>query len=96
MTTQDEVLRIARLARIEIDEKDLEGVRKKFSAVLDYFKILEEADTNGVQPLFHASERMELRPDIAEAPLNRGDILANAPDAFENCFRIPKVVGEIE
>ena len=96
MTTQDEVLRIARLARIEMNEKDLVSVRKKFSAILDYFKILEEADTNGVQPLFHASERMELRADIPQAPLNRDDLLANAPDAFENCFRIPKVVGEVE
>ena len=42
MTTQDEVLRIARLARIEIDEKDLASVQKKFSAILEHFKLLEE------------------------------------------------------
>ena len=93
MTSPDEVRRIARLARIEIPEKDLEAIRKNFSSILDYFKILEEVDTHGIKPLFHAAERMELRADIPEAAIVREDLLRNAPDQSDNCFRIPKVVG---
>jgi aspartyl-tRNA(Asn)/glutamyl-tRNA(Gln) amidotransferase subunit C len=96
MTSADDVLRIARLARIEVQEQELENLRKKFSTILDYFKILEEADTHGIKPLFHAAERMELRADIPEPTLAREDVLRNAPDQADNCFRIPKVVGDIE
>jgi aspartyl-tRNA(Asn)/glutamyl-tRNA(Gln) amidotransferase subunit C len=93
MASREEVLKVARLARIRIQESELESLQKKFSAVLEYFKFLEEANVEGIEPLFHAAEQMELRPDTPEDPLAREALLANAPEAFENCFRIPRVVG---
>lgn len=93
MATKEEVLKVARLARIRIEESELPVVQQKFSAVLDYFKFLAEANTNGVEPLFHAAEKLELRPDVAEPALDRQALMKNAPEQFENCFRIPRVVG---
>lgn len=93
MATEAEVMRVARLARLKIQESELEGVRGKFAAILESFSFLNEANTEGVAPLFHAAESMELRPDEPEAPLDREALLRNAPEPFENCFRIPRVVG---
>jgi aspartyl-tRNA(Asn)/glutamyl-tRNA(Gln) amidotransferase subunit C len=86
-------MQIARLARIRIREDELPKIQAKFTAVLEAFRALNEVDTNGVEPLFHAVEKMELRPDEPEAPLAPEKLLANAPDAFESSFRLPRVVG---
>lgn len=96
MASREEVLRIARLARIRIPESEVENIQKKFSAVLESFHFLAEADTDGIQPLYHAADKLEMRPDVAEAPIARECLLANAPEQFENCFRIPRVVGAEE
>jgi aspartyl-tRNA(Asn)/glutamyl-tRNA(Gln) amidotransferase subunit C len=92
--TKEEVLRIAKLARIEINPSEIADVQKKFGAILEHFKILEEVDTDGTEPLFHAAKRMDLRADRAEPPLSRDALLANAPDNADGAFRIPKVIGE--
>jgi len=96
MTTREEVLRIARLARLHLKDEEVDNVARKFSAVMDSFNFLQEAKTEGVSPMFHAAEKMELRPDETEPPLDREELLANAPDRLDACFRIPKVVGANE
>ena len=96
MVTKDDVLKIAQLARIRLEDSQVEGVQKKFTAILDYFEFLKEANTEGVAPMFHAAEKMPLREDVPEAPLDRTALLANAPDQSENCYQLPKVVGAIE
>jgi aspartyl-tRNA(Asn)/glutamyl-tRNA(Gln) amidotransferase subunit C len=93
MTTREEVLRIAQLARIHLDDSEVEKVATKFTAVMEFFKFLSEAQTEGVVPMFHAAEKMELRADEPEAPLDREELLRNAPDRTDGCFRIPKVLG---
>jgi aspartyl-tRNA(Asn)/glutamyl-tRNA(Gln) amidotransferase subunit C len=93
---EESVKKVARLARLHLSEDDLKKAQKKFEAILEHFEFLKEANTEGVQPLYHAAEQMELRPDQPEAPLPSADVLRNAPDEFENCFRLPKVVGTVE
>ncbi len=96
MATREDVLKVARLARIRLQESDLAAIQNKFSAILEHFNFLSEVDTQGVEPQFHAVDHLELRPDVAEAPLDRDALLANAPEQFEDCFRIPRVVGAEE
>ncbi len=96
MATLDDVLRVAKLARLRIPDSELETIQRKFSAVLNYFEFLAEANTEGVPPLYHGVAQMELREDSPEPALSREELLRNAPDQMENCFKIPKVVGEIE
>ena len=93
MSLRDDVLRISKLARIKIPESDLPKVEQKFAAILDHFRFLEEAETDGVEPLFHAAEQMELRPDEPENPLPVEDLLRNAPEQMDSSFKIPRVVG---
>jgi len=96
MATKEEVLKVAALARIRVQDSELEDLQKKFTAVLDSFKFLSEANTEGVVPLYHGIEQMTLREDLPEAPLSREELLRNAPDSIENCFRIPRVLGAVE
>lgn len=96
MIPEDEVARIAKLARLKLEGGEIADLQKKFSSILGHFKFLDEADTEGVAPLFHATEAMELRPDTSEAPIPTADLLRNAPESFENAFRLPRVVGAEE
>lgn len=93
MATREEVLRIARLARVRIGEDELPKVQAKFTAILDSFQFLSEANTDGVEPQFHAIESLDLRVDEPESALPREELLRNAPDSFEGSFRLPRVVG---
>ena len=87
---------LAMLARIRLEEGDKSKIEKKITDILEHFNQLEKLNTQNVNPFFHASPEMTLRDDIPEAPLPIDDIIKNAPDSYESCFRIPKVVGEIE
>ncbi|MBS1984262.1 MAG: Asp-tRNA(Asn)/Glu-tRNA(Gln) amidotransferase subunit GatC [Bdellovibrionales bacterium] len=93
MVSKDEVMKVAHLAHVRLSDAEVSVVQQKFAAILNHFNFLSEANTNGVEPSFHAAEQMELRADVAEAPLDREALLKNAPDQFENCFRISRVVG---
>ncbi len=91
--SRDEVLRVAKLARLKLSESDLQRLELRFAQVLKHFDVLSELDTSAVEPLYHAAEQMELRPDEPEAPILTEELLQNAPEHFENCFKIPRVVG---
>ena len=96
MVSVEEVLRVARLARIQIPEADLAKLQQKFSAVLESFAELNALNTEGVEPLFQGAEDAQPRQDIVQAPLAIADLQKNAPDFMDDCFRLPRVVGTEE
>ena len=65
MIEKKEVEKIAKLARINFNAKDLEKFEKELSVILDYFKLLDEVDVSGVSPFFNFS----LRGKISELDL---------------------------
>lgn len=90
---RDEVLHIARLARLRLSEAEVETFGAQLSSILDYVEQLNELDTADVEPTTHAVPLvMHLRPDAVESRLSREEVLANAPDASDGHFRVPKVV----
>ena len=96
MLSKEDVLKIARLARLELSDLEVEGAQKKLAAILSHFESLSEAATEGVSPSFHTVDKMELRADEPQPALAREDLLRNAPEELENCFKIPRVVGGAE
>ncbi|MEZ4814767.1 MAG: Asp-tRNA(Asn)/Glu-tRNA(Gln) amidotransferase subunit GatC [Bdellovibrionota bacterium] len=94
MSVNVEVL--ASLARIALEEGDHEKIEHKVNQVLEAFNQLNQVKTDGIEPFFYASPEMTLREDVPEAPLPVEALMKNAPDSSDNCFRIPKVVGDIE
>ena len=87
------VRRIAKLARIRVDDAETAVLQTELNAILGYVEQLNEVNVDGVEPLSGGAQMaMRLREDI----LTDGDIaeqiLANAPDRVGQFFAVPKVV----
>jgi aspartyl-tRNA(Asn)/glutamyl-tRNA(Gln) amidotransferase subunit C len=92
----DEALlrRIARLARIELAEGDVERLLPGLESVMGYFGKLRELDTEGVEPLVHAVEETNvLAPDEPATSLTPEEALGNAPRQDGSFFCVPHVLG---
>ena len=92
MDTQ-EVLKVARLARIETTEEQAEALKGPLNNILGWIEQLSEVDTDNVEPLANvANIELPLRKDV----VNDGDcadkVLANAPDEAQGFYSVPKVV----
>ena len=89
----DDVRRIARLARIEIDESELPDFAARLDRVLEYVARLEEVDVADVGPMAHAAAARDVfREDDPRPSLDRTDALANAPDHDDEHVRVPRTV----
>ncbi len=95
MLTKDEVKKIAGLARIGLDDKEVEKYQKDLSAVLDYFKKLEELDTSRTEPIGHITGVDNVtREDKKEDPEKSGreKILKNAPEIKNGHIKVKSVL----
>ncbi len=89
----DTVRRIARLARIHIPEEDLEPLAGELSNIIGWVEQLAEVDTDGVEPMTSVVETTpEHREDVVNDGGYRDRVLANAPDAADGFFTVPKVI----
>jgi len=85
--------RAAHLARIEVAEEELDHLAQELSGILDFMEQLNEVDIEGVEPMTSVTPmRLKRRKDIVTDGNMQEKILANAPDAREGFFAVPKVV----
>ena len=85
--------RVAKLARIAVPEERLEGLSGEFNAILGFIEQLNEVDVDGVEPMVSVTpQRLKRREDVVTDGNQQDAILANAPDAREGFFAVPKVV----
>ena len=91
MLNRDQVLHVARLARLELSEDELTVMAGELSGVLDHIeKISELGDLADVPPTSHVvAVENALRPDEPRPSLPREAALASAPDAAQGGFRVP-------
>ena len=91
--TPNEVLHIARLARIALSPADVERFTAQLSGILDHFTALAALDTEGVEPTAHPLPLSNvMRDDEVASSLPRSEVLANAPDQEEGYFRVRAVL----
>ena len=90
MIDRDQVLHVARLARLELTEDELERMAGELSTILDHVERMNELDLEGVEPTSHvvALENV-LRADEPRPSWSRERILEPAPDPAEGAFRVP-------
>lgn len=89
----DTARRVAHLARIRVSEERLPALSEELSAVLAFMEQLSEVDTDGVEPMTSVTPMsLKRRADVITDGSRQDDILANAPDAREGFFAVPKVV----
>jgi aspartyl-tRNA(Asn)/glutamyl-tRNA(Gln) amidotransferase subunit C len=94
--TDDDVTRIAELARLALTDRERELFARQLADILSHVEQIERIDTEGVAPTSHVQfDRSVLRADEVRPSLPRGDALGNAPDASiaAGLFRVPKVIG---
>jgi aspartyl-tRNA(Asn)/glutamyl-tRNA(Gln) amidotransferase subunit C len=89
----DTVKRVARLARIAVDDEDAERMSGELNAILGFVEQLNEVDVSGVEPMTSVIPmEMRKRQDEVTDGGKAADIVANAPATEENFFLVPKVV----
>jgi aspartyl-tRNA(Asn)/glutamyl-tRNA(Gln) amidotransferase subunit C len=90
MIERDQVLHVARLARLRLTEDEVERMAREMSQILEHVEKMNELDLEGVEPTSHVVELQNvLRDDVPRDSLPRERALAPAPDAAEGGFRVP-------
>jgi aspartyl-tRNA(Asn)/glutamyl-tRNA(Gln) amidotransferase subunit C len=91
--SREEVLHIAKLARVGVTDEDVERLREQLSDILDNFEILQQVDTTDVPPTTQPNPLQNVTKDdqVADS-LPPEQILANAPRKEEGFFRVKAVL----
>ena len=93
--SQEDVKRIAELARLELTTGELDLFTRQLGDILTYVEQIRSLDTTGVAPTSQVLNRPVDRDDVPDATLSRRELLGNAPDpALEaGLFKVPRVIG---
>jgi aspartyl-tRNA(Asn)/glutamyl-tRNA(Gln) amidotransferase subunit C len=85
--------RVAHLARIRVEEERLPALAEEFNRILGFIEQLGEVDVENVEPMTSVTpQRLKRRKDVVTDGNQQAKVLANAPDAREGFFAVPKVV----
>ena len=91
--TKTEVLHVAHLARLEINDADVDRFAGQIGTILDYVDTLKQVDTTGVPATSHAITLTNaFREDDLQNHLDPEAALANAPEKDDGAFAVPKVI----
>jgi aspartyl-tRNA(Asn)/glutamyl-tRNA(Gln) amidotransferase subunit C len=87
------VARVAHLARIRVEEDELDALGQELNGILGWVEQLQQVDVEGVEPMTAVTPMaLPMREDVVTDGGIRDKVLANAPDAREGFFTVPKVV----
>jgi aspartyl-tRNA(Asn)/glutamyl-tRNA(Gln) amidotransferase subunit C len=90
MLDREQVLHVARLARLELTDEEVERMAKELSHVLDHIEKIRELDLEGVPPTSHVVDVVNaLRADEPQPSLPREVVLAAAPEPLDEGFGVP-------
>jgi len=90
---KDTVRRIARLARLKIEESRVEPMVAELNGILNWVEQLKEVDIAGIEPMTSAVDhRLKMRDDVVTEPNNADALMINAPSGEDHFFVVPKVV----
>ena len=93
--TKEEVLKIAKLSKLSVEEVEIEKFQVELNDILKYIDMLNEVDTSEVQPLVHINDVVNnFREKEEKSSIEIEKVLLNAPESAENAIVVPKVVGE--
>ncbi len=91
-----DVRHVARLARLEVTDEEVELFAGQLGAVLDHAQDVEALDLDGIAPTAHPLPLENvLRDDVARPGIDRDEVLAMAPAAEDGRFRVPRILGEV-
>ncbi len=90
MIDREQVLHVAKLARLKLGDDEIERMSGELSGILQHVERISELDLDGVEPTSHVIELENvLRPDERRPSWPREKVLEAAPDAAQGAFRVP-------
>ena len=91
--TRADVEHVARLARLALDDHEVEELTEQLGVILDHAAQVSSLDTHDVPPTAHPLPLVNvLRPDVPSPGLDRDEVLAMAPAAQDGLFRVPRIL----
>ena len=96
MKITDEIVdKVAGLAKLEFVGEEKETIKKDMERILSFMDLLNEVDTDGVEPLKYVTEGMlNLRKDEDHIDITKAEALENAPSKDSDYFKVPKVLNK--
>ena len=92
MITKEQVKHVAKLARLSLTDNEIDLYTNQLSKILDYIDQLNEANTEGVEPMTQPIPTINvMREDIVKKQFERQELLKNAPHEEYGFFRVPKI-----
>lgn len=93
--TRQDVEKVAWLARLQLSDAELATMSEQLAQIVGYVDHLAQVDTEGVEPMAHAIEQVNVfRDDVLTMSLPREEALANAPHHDSAGYLVPAVLGE--
>lgn len=93
--SRQDVEKVALLSRLQLTETELSTMTRELAQIVGYVDQLAEVDTDGIEPMAHAVEVLNVfRDDTVRPSLPREEALANAPHRDERGYLVPAVLGE--
>jgi aspartyl-tRNA(Asn)/glutamyl-tRNA(Gln) amidotransferase subunit C len=93
--SRDDVAKVARLARLRLSSDELDLFTAQLGQVLEHARDMNALDLTDVVPTAHPFGLMNVvRDDVVEPSLDRDVVLADAPDARDHRFAVPRILGE--
>lgn len=91
--SEQEVRHVARLARLRLDAREVEGLARDLNRVLEYMRQLNELDTESVEPTWQVvPQAAPLRADALAPSLPVDAAVANAPEVVDGMFVVPRII----
>jgi aspartyl-tRNA(Asn)/glutamyl-tRNA(Gln) amidotransferase subunit C len=95
MIEREQVMHVARLSRLKLEESEVSAMQHDLSSILDHVDRLSEIDIEGVEPTSHVVPLENvLRDDVPRPSLDREQSLGQAPDPADGAFRVPSPQAE--
>ena len=93
MITIQEVKKIAKLARLNLNDRESESYAETLNNILGYMNELEAVNTADVTPLSHPFDFVNhTRPDEPKQAISKEEMLSNASNVEDDCFKVPKIL----
>ena len=92
MINKEEVKHVAKLARLELTDEEVNKYSQQLGSILEYVEQMNEVNTTGIEPMPHAIPVYNvMREVIVKYEQTKEELMANAPFEEDGFFRVPKI-----
>jgi aspartyl-tRNA(Asn)/glutamyl-tRNA(Gln) amidotransferase subunit C len=92
--TRDDVLKLAALAKLRLSDDEIERLRPELSEILNYVKVLDKVDTEGLEPTYQVTglKNVMRKDETKDYGYKTADLLKNAPAVQDGQFKVKRVL----